>query len=68
MTDKEARKAIQGIIASCEAMERELNEKIAALTKENGVLKRKVEAAANTAGQALSQARQAKAIATGVEL
>jgi hypothetical protein len=68
MTDKEARKAIQGIIASCEAMERELNEKIAALNKENGVLKRKLAATERVAQQALSAARQAKAIATGVEL
>jgi hypothetical protein len=68
MNDKEARRAIQGIIASCETLESELKAEIAALKKENGVLKRKIDAAEAKTAQALSIARQAKAIATGVEL
>lgn len=68
MTDKEARRAIQGVISSCEAMETRLNDQIAALKKENGVLKRKLDATEAVSRQALSAAKQAKAIATGVEL
>lgn len=64
MKDADARRAIDQILRSCEELEEQLTGEIAALKKENGVLKRKADQAESVARQALSLAKQLKAALT----